>query len=95
MLPYQQLLRQSAKEVREFERSAPAATSFDTGWLEALAHRMEAASSLQDAAVLEREIKAIARAILDSGPIDGTVAPSLDRVLDALQRAKKKKCVIS
>jgi hypothetical protein len=90
MSPYQQLLIRGAEEVREFERSVLAAKSSERDWLESLARRIEAASSLQDAEALEREVKAIARSIIDSGPAVSTFAPSFDRALDTMQRARKK-----
>jgi hypothetical protein len=90
MSQYAALLRQGATEVREFQRSAEA-NSFGTVWLESLAMRLEAASSVVDPLAIEREIKAIARSITDSGPTSNNFSPSFAKALDALQRAEKRR----
>jgi hypothetical protein len=91
MSDYATLLVLGTREVREFERTAPEAKMFQTSWLESLAVRMERASSLSDGHAVEREIEAIARSIVDSGPMESSFAPSFFKALDALQRARKKR----
>ena len=78
------LLAQGADELRRFQATASAAP-FDSAWLSRLANRIGAASAL-DADGLEREVKAIAHALVDSGPMDEQAAPSFWLVVDALQR---------
>jgi hypothetical protein len=90
MSQFTQLLHKGAEEVRDFRRTAPDAQTFGDAWLESLARRMEFASSLEDEAVVEREVDAIGHSIVDSGPLTVGFAPSFHRVLDALQRRRKR-----
>jgi hypothetical protein len=89
MNAYASLLARAASEVRQFSASAPEAKSFGVTWLEGIAKRLEAASSLQDAPSIEREISTIARLLTDSGPT--ALSPAFLQALDAIQRSKKKK----
>lgn len=84
MASISELLAQGAAELRTFQSTASAAP-FDAAWLSRISNRLTAASAL-DPAKLEREVQAIARAFVDSGPMDEQAAPSFWLVVDALQR---------
>ena len=84
------LLRKGADEIRDYCRTSPDAQSFDVEWLQSLPQRMEAASSLEREADVEREIDALAYSITDSGPMTEKFAPSFTQALEALQRLRKR-----
>ncbi|MBX2981606.1 MAG: hypothetical protein KF843_02940 [Flavobacteriales bacterium] len=89
MNEFTDLLRKAADEIRNYCRVSPDAQSFGIDFLQALADRMEIASSLESEAKVEQTIDALAHAIVDSGPLTEQFAPSFDRALDALQRLRK------
>jgi hypothetical protein len=76
------LLTRSAEELRAF-RAIEKAAPFDADWLDRLADRLDATRSLSPEKI-EREVKAVARILADSGPLDA--APSLWLTVDALRR---------
>ena len=90
MSQFSHLLRKAADEVRDYCRTSPDAASFGIEWLQSLAQRMEAASSFDSDAAIEREMDALAYSIIDSGPLTGQFAPSFNQALDALQRLRKR-----
>ena len=87
---FTQFLRQSADEVREYQRNSPNAHTYGDNWLESLIRRLEHASTLNDGVALEREVDAIACSIIDSGPLTSEFVPSFEIVLGALQSRRKK-----
>ena len=93
MNPYSLMLQKASMEMRQFQQTSPAVSRFETSWLERLAARLEHASCLSDAASAEREILAIARSDLDSGPSNPTAMPSFYLALDAVQRTRKRRSV--
>jgi len=90
MSQFTHLLRKGADEVRDYCRTSPDAQTFGSEWLQSLAQRMEAASSLEREADIEREMDALAYSIIDSGPLTGQFAPSFAQARDALQRLRKR-----
>jgi hypothetical protein len=84
------LLRQSADEVREYQRTNSGAKAFENAWIKSIVRRLEFASSLTDDEKIEIEIDAIAYSISDSGPLEESFSPSFYKALDALQRQRKK-----
>lgn len=86
------LLQKAAAEVRHYCVTSPDPKQFSVAWLLSLAQQMEAASALESDAEVEREIDALHYSIIDSGPLPLTVrfAPSFDRVVDTLQRRRKR-----
>jgi len=93
MNPYSLMLQNASIEMRQFQQTSPEASHFETGWLERLAARLEHASNLSLAAAAEREILAIARSDIDSGPLSQTAMPSFYMALDAVQRIRKRRSV--
>jgi hypothetical protein len=93
MNPYSLMLQNASMEMRQFQQTSPEASYFEKSWLERLAARLEHASSLGEAAAAEREILAIARSDIDSGPLNQTAMPSFYMALDAVQRTRKRRSV--
>ncbi|MCS0591827.1 hypothetical protein ACFQ09_12715 [Massilia norwichensis] len=93
MNPYSFMLQQASMEMRQFQQTSPEASYFEKSWLERLAARLEHASSLSEQASAEREVLAIARSDIDSGPMNPTAMPSFYQALDAVQRARKRRTV--
>jgi hypothetical protein len=91
MSQFSALLEKGAGELRDYCQTSPEAKEFGVEWLQALAQRMEFASSLKSDAEVEREIAAIAYALCDSGPSSDDCAPSFMKALDALQRLRKRR----
>jgi hypothetical protein len=91
MNQFTRLLRQGAKEVRDYCSTEAQIKLIDAKWLDTLAKRMEVASQLKNEAEVEMAIEAIAHSIIDCEPISATFAPSFGSALDALQRQKKKR----
>lgn len=89
MNSYVALLQHGAEEARAFAKTSPEAKAFSRDWLVRLAERMDAASCLSHDYEVERELEAIAYALIDSGPMNEHFSPSFGAALDALQRAKK------
>jgi hypothetical protein len=88
---FSELLGRASEEVREYCRTSPDAAGYGIEWLQSLAQRMEAASSLDSDAAIEREIDGLAHSIIDSGPLTADFAPSFGDALDALQRLRKRR----
>ena len=78
------LLAQGADELRRFQ-DTPSAAPYDIAWLDRLANRLTAASTLAPDKI-ELEIRAIAHSLLDGGPTETEAAPSFWKALDVLQR---------
>ena len=78
------LLAQGADEIRRFKATTSAAP-YGGAWLDRLADRLSAASTLGPDRV-ELEVRAIAHALLDSGPFENEATPSFWQAVDALQR---------
>jgi hypothetical protein len=89
---YSLMLQKASMEMRQFQQTSPEASHLEKSWLEQLAVRLERASGLSEAAA-EREILAIARSDIDSGPSNQTAMPSFYLALDAVQRAYKRRSV--
>jgi hypothetical protein len=90
MNPYSLMLQTASMEMRQFQQTNAEASQFEKRWLERLAARLEHASNLGEAASAEREILAIARIDIDSGPLSRTAMPSFYLALDAVQRTRKR-----
>lgn len=86
MNDFRDLLLVGAHEVEEFKRQCTDTTS--DAWLDRLAALMKQAS-IAEGQELEQCVNTIARSIVDSGPM-GDCAPSFGKVLDALQRSRKR-----
>ncbi|GAA0829025.1 hypothetical protein GCM10009080_03070 [Cupriavidus pauculus] len=87
MTIYRTLLTQGAQEIRRHVLG-PGRSS---DWLEMIAVRMEAASTLSTEIAQEREIATISRALIDSGPLDEGTSPSFWTAVDAMQRAARRR----
>lgn len=80
-------------EMGRFRQTSPEASQFEQSWLERLEARLEHAGNLGEAAAAEREILAIARSAIDSGPSNQTAMPSFYMTLDTVQRMGKTRSV--
>lgn len=87
MTAYAELLAKGAREIRHHNERA----GLNSVWTEKIAVRMEAASALATDAAQKREIKAILRMLVDSGPFDESVSPSFSAAADAMQRAARRR----
>jgi hypothetical protein len=87
---FSNLLHKAAAEVRAFSATLPEAREFGADWFLSLAEQLEAASTLESDADVERQIDALVYMITDSGPLTVQFAPSFDQVVDALQRRRKR-----
>jgi len=87
---FSNLLHKAAAEVRAFCATSPNAREFGTDWFLTLAEQLEAASTLESDADVERQIDALVYMMTDSGPLTVPFAPSFDQVVDALQRRRKR-----
>jgi hypothetical protein len=86
MSDFSALLAKGAKEIRSY-RLSENSKAFDDAWLDSLAERLEAASTME-ADRVEREISIIARLMIDSGPSWDDAAPSFGQAVGALQRRR-------
>jgi hypothetical protein len=93
MNPYSSMLQKASLEMRQFQQTHPDASYFGKDWLERFAVRLEQASGLREADAAEREILAIARMAVDSGPSSQTAMPSFNLALNVLQRKAKGRSV--
>jgi hypothetical protein len=91
MNPYSLMLQNASMELRQFQQTSPESSHFEKSWLERIAARLGHASSLSEPAAAEREILAIARSDIDSGPMNEKAMPSFYVALDAVQRARKRR----
>ena len=89
MAAISELVAKGAEELRRF-KDTPGATPFDAAWLDRIADRLSAASSLTSDK-MEREIHTIAHFFIDSGPMDEQAAPSFWLAVDALQRRSRRR----
>jgi hypothetical protein len=89
MNSFESLLALGAREARRFIHESPDAKLFGEVWLESIALRIESASKLRDGGEASKEIRSIARSLIDSGPAAASFAPSFLAALDAVQRADK------
>lgn len=85
------MLQNAAAEMRQFQKNSPEAKVFEESWLERFALRLGQASCLGEASSAEREILAIGRSSIDSGPSNQTAMPSFYLALDAVQRTRKRR----
>ena len=90
MNQFSKLLTDGAREVLYYARSSVEAKKYDVDWLESLADAMTAASFLENESELADTIGGIHHAIVDSGPLTEEFAPSFHKVVDAMQRRRKR-----
>lgn len=91
MNPYSLMLQKASIEMRQFQQTSPEASHFAKGWFEQLVVRLEQASQIDEAALAEREILAIARSDIDSGPMSEDAMPSFYLALGAVQKNRKRR----
>ena len=90
MNSYSDILKPAKTEVDDFATS-PKGKSWDDDWFESLKRRIEIAIEAPDDSVAENQLDAIGWIIVDSGPLGEGFVPSIDKALDAMQRARKRR----
>lgn len=91
MNTYSERLKRGALEVLEYlERNRSKLRNEEHRW-ENLAKQMSETALLTDGALAENAIHAIAYHICDEFPLSEEFSPSFNAVLDAVQRAEKRR----
>ena len=88
MNQFSDLLIRAASEARSFKSTSRDPSAFETEWLSRFALQLEGAALLP-AAQVDRAVQALARQLVDSGPLATEFSPSFDAVLGAAQRKTK------
>jgi hypothetical protein len=90
MNSYSGILEPAKREIDEFATGSKAA-HWDDAWFVALKQRIDRVISAPDDASAEQGLDAIGWIIVDSGPLGEGFGPSIDKALDAMQRARKRR----
>jgi len=91
MNTYSERLKRGALEVLEYlERNRSKLRNEERRW-ESLAQQMTDAALLTDSVLAQNAIHAIAYHIVDEFPLSDEFSPSFNAVLDAVQRAQKRR----
>lgn len=90
MNSYSAILEPAKREIDEFA-AGPKAVHWDDDWFDTLKQRIDRVIAARDDAAAEQELDAIGWIIVDSGPIGEGFGPSIDKALDAMQRARKRR----
>jgi hypothetical protein len=88
---YSEKLNHGASEVLEYyDRNKVKFNNEERRWLY-LSRKMKEAALLKENTHAEKAIQAIARLVVDEFPLTEEFCPSFSAVLDAVQRAEKKR----
>ena len=90
MNSYSAILEPARREIDEFA-TGPKADHWDDAWFNMLKQQIDGVISAPDDATAEQCLDAVGWIIVDSGPIGEGFRPSIDKALDAKQRARKRR----
>lgn len=90
MNSYSAILEPARREIDDFANSSKA-DHWDGAWFDSLKQRIDRVISAPDDATAEQGLDAIGWIIVDSGPLGDGFGPSIDKALDAMQRARKRR----